>query len=272
MYLGEYKVLGITITIEDAVVVRSDAAPGQGGVIVFEGTDENGDPAQIVWTPDFDLEGWYWDNYNPSAEPGFYTSDTNSSYTHTYVCFAAETPILTARGPRPVSRIVPGDRVWTLDGGYQPVLWVGQRTVIGFGPNAPVMFSPDTIGNQTPLRLSQQHRVHVASPLAELFFASHEVLAPAKAFAGQDGITFAPCGEVTYVHLLLEQHHILQASGALCESLLLGDEADDILADAIPGQLHRLCRGQRAARPVLTYREACSVIGSRIPRRSAVVL
>ena len=38
-------------------------------------TDENGDPAQIIWTPDFNLEGWYWDNYTPNLEPGFYVVD-----------------------------------------------------------------------------------------------------------------------------------------------------------------------------------------------------
>ncbi|MEZ5714708.1 MAG: hypothetical protein R3D85_05800 [Paracoccaceae bacterium] len=41
-------------TLTDAVVIRSDAAPGGGGVIVFEGLDEDGNLTQVVWTPDFD--------------------------------------------------------------------------------------------------------------------------------------------------------------------------------------------------------------------------
>ena len=59
-------------TILDATVIRSDDAPsGGGGVIVFEGLDENGNLAQVVWTPSFDLETWYFDNFNGGCHPNF---------------------------------------------------------------------------------------------------------------------------------------------------------------------------------------------------------
>jgi hypothetical protein len=114
-------------TIQDAVVVRSDAAPGDGGVVVFEGVDENGDPAQVIWTPDFDLEGWYSDNFNPSNEPQFYTEDTQPTYTHSFVCFASETRIQTPEGPRPVGKLNAGDLVTTEDAGDIKILWAGRR-------------------------------------------------------------------------------------------------------------------------------------------------
>ena len=52
-------------TILDATVIRSaDAPDGGGGVIVFKGLDENGNLAQVLWSPSFDLESWYFDNFN----------------------------------------------------------------------------------------------------------------------------------------------------------------------------------------------------------------
>ena len=243
-------------TILNAVVVRSDEAPGGGGIIVLEGVDENGDPAQVIWTPGFDLEGWYNDNYNPSQEPQFYTEDTNPSYTHTFVCFAAGTLIDTAEGPKPVQRLGPADRVLTLDGGAQPVIWVGQRDCVGFRADAPVTFDTGTIGNTRPLCVSPQHRILIRAARLDLEFASSEMLAPAKAFLGVNGVQRTPRPVLTYVHVLLRDHHVIRANGALCESLFLGDGAAALL-DGTPQfgqtvQAAGLChRAHRTARPVL---------------------
>ena len=260
--------------LEDAVVVRSDAAPGEGGIIVFEGLDQNGDLAQIVWTPDFDLEGWYFDNFNGGNSPGFYTSDRDSSYTHSFVCFAAETTIQTPTGPRVVASLKPGDLVSTQDNGPQPVQWIEQRTVVGTGRNAPVIFAAGTIGNSHPLRLSQQHRVMIRSPLAELLFACNEVFVPAKAMTGDTGICYAPTACITYVHFLLPNHEIVFANGAPCESLLLGDMAQEILHDG-PAEANAPVPQigiQTACRPVLTYQEARGIFGTRLPKKQKVVL
>ncbi len=253
-------------TIEDATVIRSDAAPGDGGVIVFEGLDENGELVQVVWSPGFDLEGWYWDSHFDGSPTGFWTTDQNVSYTHSFVCFGAETPIKTITGWARADQVKAGDRVWTLDDGYQPVLWAGQRTVAGAGKCVPVVFAKGSIGNTQPLRLSQQHRVLIRSPLAELMMAHHEVLAPAKSFVGEHGITYGTCQEVTFVHLLLQQHHILNAAGALCESLFMGHETNDILTPDIARSavFRRLHLSHIAARPMLTYREARCLVGARL--------
>ncbi|MFL4471376.1 Hint domain-containing protein [Tateyamaria armeniaca] len=249
-------------SITDAVVVRSDLAPnGEGGIIVFEGVDENGDPAQIIWTPGFDLEGWYSDNYNPSMEPQFYTEDTDPAYTHAYVCFVAGTLIDTDAGAVPVERLRANDRVLTLDDGPQPVIWVGQRDCIGFRADAPITFATGSIGNTLPLAVSAQHRILIRSPQLELHFASHEVLAPAKAFVGLPGVRQTARPTVTYVHVLLRKHHVIRANGAWCESLHLGDASTELL-QAVPtfstalqkeGLQHRVTH---TARPVLRTREA----------------
>lgn len=256
--------------IENAVVIRSDAAPdGAGGAIVFEGTDENGDLVHVVWAPDVDLETWYWDHFDSGQSPEFWTSDQDPAYSHSVVCFDARMRILTADCWKPAGQIRAGMRVWTRDAGYQTVLWAGGKTVPGRGRNTPVRFATDTIGNTAPLLLSQQHRVLLRSPRAELMFASHEVLVPAKVFVGQPGIGYAPCAEVTYVHLMTEHHHLLRAEGAECESLFLGDEADTILRNdlaGVPG-LSALRRTHNAARPILTFREAAGLLGTCHPRQ-----
>ncbi|MDF1668182.1 MAG: Hint domain-containing protein [Roseovarius sp.] len=255
-------------TIEDAVVIRSDPLSGDGGAIVFEGYDESGSLTQVVWSPDFDLEGWYWDNFSGGNSPGFYTTDQVPSYTHSVVCFAADTPILTRNGPCAATDIEAGQKVWTLDAGYQPVLWIGRTTVIGSGNAIPVMMREGTIGNDRPLVVSPQHRLLIRSPMAELNFTNHEVLIPAQAMISQPGVTAHQVARITYVHLLLSDHHILQAAGALCESLFLGDIADSITAQQMSATQRQAARKLRhiAARPMLTHREARSLVGARMPR------
>ncbi|MFK7939674.1 MAG: Hint domain-containing protein [Roseovarius sp.] len=247
-------------TITDATVIRSDPAPGvgDGGVIVFEGIDENGDLVQIVWTPDFDLESWYFDNFDQGQPPEFYTTDQDATYSHSVMCFEAKTPILTDRGRCQAGRIRVGDRVWTLDGGYREVLWVGHQTVPGIGRYAPVRFEVGTLRNKRTILLSQQHRVLIQSAQAELLFADHEVLVPAKAMDGMPGITLAPCSAVHYVHLLLGEHHLLNVAGGLCESLFLGDMTDLITTEQMSPDTKQMASQLRhiAARPILTYREA----------------
>ncbi|MDA3859048.1 MAG: Hint domain-containing protein [Roseovarius sp.] len=261
------------LIIQDATVVRSDDAPsGAGGVIVFEGLDQNGALAQVVWTPGFDLESWYEENSNWGS-PNFHTSDQNAAYTHGYVCFAMGVTIGTPSGPKPIESLAAGDFVSTREHGRRKIHWTGRKTVVGTGRNAPVCFDRGAIGNRRPMRLSQQHRVMVASPMAELFFGHHEVLVPAKALINGCDIRLEPCRKVTYLHLLLEQHELLNAAGgAPCESLLPGDMADTLLSEDLPRirGLGPVC--DRAARPILTYREARCIVGARIPAITAKAL
>lgn len=271
-------------TIENATVVRSDAAPGGGGIVVFEGLNDVGALTQIIWTPGFDLENWYWSTYNPIAEPQFYTTDTNPGYTHGHICFAADTLIAGPHGPMRADDIAPGDRVDTLDSGMQTVRWAGRMTVPASGGAAPIRFAPGTIGNDGPLRLSPQHRVLIRSERAELLFGAPEVLVPAKAMVNGAGISVAPAPSITYVHLLLDAHELLWADGALCESLYLGDQTQAILAGLSGDDPDRRMidalfrdprRHARPARPLLTAREARALLGAPpppapVPCRAAV--
>lgn len=246
-------------TIEDATVLRSDMAEGGGGIIVFEGLDQAGSLTQVVWTPGFDLQSWYFNNFTGGIPPQFFATDQNAAYVHEFVCFAAETRIATPLGARRVDEIQPGDAVITLDRGARPVVWVGRRRVKGYGANAPVEIATGVLGNTGPLRLSQQHMVLWYSVLSELLFAAQEVLIPVRALVDGRNVRLRPCADITYVHLMLDRHELLIAEGAVCESLLrvpsrIGDDGPD--------------PGQRTARPVLTYHEARIVTGVAARQRT----
>lgn len=268
--------MGGNTFVEDAVVIRSDPLSLGGNAVVFEGTDQNGDLVQLVWSPGFDLEQWYFDHFNNGQSPGFYTTDQNPAENTTYVCFAAGSPVAVPGGVRAVEELRPGDPVHTLDHGVQPLRWVGQRRVGGRLAMAPVEFDIGAIGNDEVLRLSPQHRLLVQSWQAELWFGNAELLVPARAFVGQPGVRIAPVPQVTYVHLLLQRHEILSVAGVGCESLFLGDMAtglltppdDDALAEAgamFPELLtERPERPMRTARKVLRVKEA-AVLFDRAP-------
>lgn len=145
----------------------------------------------------------------------------------TIACFAAGTPIRTPGGDVPVERLRPGDPVETLDHGPQPIKWIGQRTVRGTGRHAPVCFMPGSIGNIRTLRLSPQHRVLVSGWKCELLFHAPEVLCAAKHLCDGDRIFRAPCPDVTYVHLMFDQHEVVFSGDALLESFFIGDHVTD---------------------------------------------
>lgn len=214
-------------SMEDAVVIRSDyLGPGEGAVVFAGINSTTGEPFQMVWTPDFDLESWYWDNGGgPSSPNAFWTSDTNISDTYQAVCFVAGTRIATPNGLVPVERLELGQKVITVDNGHCPVLWVGTKKMLGAGGSAPVIFEPGTIGNDRRLAVSQNHRIMLASPWAELYFAEHEVFVPAKALINGTSIYTETRRQVVYHHVLLPNHEVLLAEGAPCESLFLGDVA-----------------------------------------------
>ena len=239
-------------TITDAVVVRSDMAPGGGGAIVFEGLDSGGNLTQVIWTPGFDLEGWYWTNYGPSNPPGFYTTDQNAAYSHSFMCFDAATRIATPRGMRRAGDLAPGDEVITVDHGARPLVWVARRCVPGRGAMTPVLIRAGVLGNSAPLRLSPQHAVLSWNPLLPLYFDLHEALVPIRALIDGRDIRYAPCHSIEYVHLMLDRHQLLLAEGAVCESLRV--VPDWCAPPDLPAQDAML-----AVRPILTFHEAVAM-------------
>ncbi len=253
-------------TMDDAVVIRSDFLPSGGQVVVFEGVNEDGDPFQMVWTPGFDLEAWYWDNGGgPSSPNAFWTADVSSAETTQVPCFAADTMIATPDGEVPVATLRPGDAVELFDGGQATVLWCGAATVLGRGTAAPVVIDAGTLGNPRRLVVSQNHRLMLASPHAELFFGASEVFAPAKALVNGDTIRIENRREIDYRHILLAGHQGILANDTPCESLFLGDVASHLIdgparhevAAFFPDLTSRACTSlMKTARLDLKFHEA----------------
>ena len=156
------------------------------------------------------------------------------AYGAIYVCFTGETRICTANGMRRAQSLTRGDLVWTADAGFRPIRWIGKRYVSGqtlrANPQArPVRIERGALSRGLPLKpveVSPQHRILLRSPVVERMFGVDEVLVAARHLAGLPGIGISPrAGGVTYVHFMLDTHHVVEAEGMLTESLLPGPEA-----------------------------------------------
>lgn len=217
--------------IEDATIIRSDyVGPGQGAV-VFEGTNSNtGETFQMVWSPGFDLEDWYWSSGGgPSSPNAFWTSDQNTSETYQAVCYAAGTLIDTPSGSRAVEELEPNDLIETLDNGAVPVRWIRHETqpLEAFDKCAkPVLIEADALGPGHPshkLVVSPQHRILVggSGQLDSIF--KTQVFVPAKSLTSLPRIRhMMGKKDIVWVHFACDRHEVVFANGCLSESLLLG--------------------------------------------------
>ena len=165
------------------------------------------------------------------------------------VCFVQGTLIATADGDIPVEDLKVGDLVQTLDRGQQPLRWVGQRHLdageLTENPNLrPIRIRKNVVsaGNGVgDLVVSPQHRILVASKVAQRMFGNTEVLVPAKQLLAIEGVEIADdFEEVTYFHILFDQHEIIYANGVPSESLYLGLEAQRSLTPSGREEIHAL--------------------------------
>lgn len=147
------------------------------------------------------------------------------------ICFATGTIIDTELGPRPVESLLLGDKVKTLDHGYQEVRWIGRRDLdsdeLSRHPHLrPVRFSAGAMGHDLPwtdLVVSPQHRIRVNDWRAELLFGSPDILVPAKAFLDLPGVEILDEWTGSYFHLLFDHHELVWSNGLLTESLHPGE-------------------------------------------------
>ena len=159
-------------------------------------------------------------------------SDVITSLSNTFeaelgdvVCFCCGTKIRTDHGEVPIEQLEVGDMVQTVDNGFEPIRWIGSKTVSGIGRHAPISFQKGTLGNKRELRLSPQHRVLLRDWRAELMFGYSEVLVPAKSLVNEVTIRRIVGGSVEYFHLLLDSHNLVFAEDAPAESLFLSNQS-----------------------------------------------
>lgn len=150
------------------------------------------------------------------------------------ICFTAGCLIGTPDGDRLIEELAPGDLVLTRDHGPQPLRWIGQRRfpgrLLSSDPRfTPIRIAPGALGPGRPSRplcLSPQHRVLLRDWRAELLFGSQEVLVSVRHLINDQSITpVTDLQEVTYFHLLFDQHELVWADGLLTESFHPGDVA-----------------------------------------------
>ncbi len=148
----------------------------------------------------------------------------NFSEIENIICFTPGTRIATPQGARTIETLRVGDMVVTRDHGLQPIRWFQSRRVPAIGRFAPVRIRPGVVtGLDTDLVVSPQHRMLFKGYRAELLFGESEVLVSARHLIDGKDVTQVEGGEVTYIHMLFDEHEIVYANGAATESFHPGD-------------------------------------------------
>ena len=142
------------------------------------------------------------------------------------VCFASGTLIGTQQGEVPIETLKQGDLVLTRDNGPQPLAWVGHRHISGTELARevnlrPIEIKPLLIKSERSLIVSRQHGVLLNVDGTEtLVRAIHLTKLPGAGARIMHG-----CRDVTYIHLMFEEHQIIFAGSAPSESFHPGPQA-----------------------------------------------
>ncbi|WP_417524184.1 Hint domain-containing protein [Marinovum sp.] len=215
-----------------------------------------------------------------------YRSPESSSNTQNFestavVCYAAGTLIKTDRGLRPVEAIQQGERLRTLDHGFQPVIWsrASQHDLRDFRREQhPVLIPAGALGPGLPRRnliVSPQHRILVGGQGQLQGCFPSEVFVPAKALTILPGVRhMLGRKEITWVHLLCQAHEVIFAEGCASESLLLGPMSLATLGEEerarILGALRNPIASKTPARACLTLTETREFIEANVKSRARV--
>ncbi|WP_298860308.1 Hint domain-containing protein [uncultured Sulfitobacter sp.] len=158
---------------------------------------------------------------------GTVAAETSNGQQSGVICFTPGTRIQTGDGVRLIEDLREGDTVQTKDNGLQPLRWIGQRRMTGARLFAmpklrPIRISGGALGVDRPdedLLVSPEHRMLIKGAVAQSLFNTSEVLVTAKDLINGATITVdMQVREVTYIHVLLDQHQILLANGLESES------------------------------------------------------
>ncbi len=216
-----------------------DYAPGETGDISLDGGD-GFDSLQLGSSADMSTLNITSDDAN--GKSGTVQMDDGSTLTfarmENIVCFTPGARILTPHGARPIETLSVGDLVLTRDHGLQPIRWIQSSTVPAVGRLAPIRIRPGVVtGQAVDLLVSPQHRMLFQGYRAELLFGQSEVLVAAKHLIDQKRVTREEGGEVTYLHMMFDEHEIIFAEGAPTESFHPGDLAIGAIDDPARAEL-----------------------------------
>jgi hypothetical protein len=156
------------------------------------------------------------------------------------ICFTPGVRIKTPNGLRAIETLKIGDLVETEDGGPQPIRWIGRIVLtadrLRHDPHlAPVRITKGALGDGRPfqtIETSPQHRFVVRSDLAALHFGVDSTFVAAiHLVEGTHIYQRRDAKTVTYMHLLLDDHHVIRAEGCKTESLQLTDRNLSTMSD-----------------------------------------
>ena len=194
-----------------------------------------------------------------SPTGGNVTTPDGQSFTYLNIenvfieCFTAGTVIRTPSGEIPIETLSIGDKVTTLDHGNRPIKWIGKRTVPAQGNLAPILFAKGAIGNTRELLVSPQHRILINNWRAELLFGEAEVLVAAKHLVNDKDICRVIGGDVTYIHIMFDQHEIVFAEGAPSESFYPGQTSMSQMETEVRDEIFKIFPELEKLDPTLCY-------------------
>lgn len=211
----------------DGDVVVGGEDPGDTDIDVLDLSTAG--PLTVTYTPG-DPESGTVTFYTDATQTVVSGTMTFSEIEKVIPCFTSGTMITTPAGTVSVEDLKVGDLVLTRDNGARPIRWIGKRTLsvteLEANPRfRPVVFKAGSMGEGLPrqdLTVSPQHRMLIQSADAELLFGEHEVLVAARNLAGRPGIETAKKEEVTYIHLMFDDHEIVLSDGVWSESFQPG--------------------------------------------------
>ncbi len=188
-----------------------DLGPVEQPLIAF--TDEMPPRDRDLWIVSHTMDAST-DHDSPNTEAGV-------------ICFTPGSRLRTPEGVKRIEDLQEGDLVQTKDNGAQPIEWIGRKRMSGARLLAmphlrPVRIAADFFGEDRPdqeLILSPEHRIMIKGDVARDLFNVPEVLVAAKDLINDTSVTvLRALQQVTYIHLLLDQHQIVWANGVETES------------------------------------------------------
>ena len=139
--------------------------------------------------------------------------------------------------------------LWTSDAGYQPIVWIGKRTLstaeLAQKPHLrAIRVSAHALGQNQPERdliLSPQHRLCLSSNIVERITGEHQALISAKDLLELDGFDVVEGdAPTTYYHVMTPEQQLIMANGCLGEKLFTGPQALRMIPAESRRELHAL--------------------------------
>lgn len=183
------------------------------------------------------------DRLSPPSDGQTYTTDDFFGFVPEFItCYLPGSLIRTGDGLRKVETLKKGDLVTTQDAGIRPVLALTHRRVMApEGNDRPIRICAGALGLNRPaqdLFVSRQHRILIRSQIVQRMFGVREVFVAAKDLLALEGVEIVTGSDsVTYIHVLLERHHVIEVNGCLSESLLKGEMLLSAIGNTDPADL-----------------------------------